>query len=336
MSVINGTAGNDRITPDTISGGVTGNPSAFPDDGADELHGHGGSDFLAGGGGADVIFGDDLQSQAGNDTLDGGAGADSLVGANGNDVYVVDDAGDQVFEAVGGTAGGVDRVQSSVIDIDLDAYGSGLENATLLGNLALSVYGSAANNVLVGNGGDNFLLGRGGNDTQLGGGGGDTVLGNDGNDSLDGQAGRDHLEGDNGNDTLLGGPGGDVLVGGPGRDVFSFGKLIGSVPGAMDEIFAEGDVALAPSAPAFEGAGAAAGDRIDMSHIDANTTLGGQQGFVFGGTGKGRISLVDSGTDTIVRANMDNDAAFEFQLAIHDGNVRANAYTAADFILEVV
>lgn len=45
------------------------------------------------------------------------------------------------------------------------------------------------------------------------------------------------------------------------------------------------------------------------------------------------MSLVDSGTDTIVRANMDNDSAFEFRLVIHDGSVHASAYTAADFIL---
>lgn len=332
MSLIDGTAGNDRITPGFVSKGVVGVPSPFPSDGQDELHGHGGHDFLQAGGGDDTIFGDDLRSELGNDTLDGGTGADALYGGKGNDVYVVDNLGDQVYEVVGGTAGGVDRVQSATIDVDLNHYenGFGLENAMLLGTKALNATGTSVRNVLTGNGAANLLQGMAGNDTVLGGGGNDTLVGGSGNNSLDGQPGADVVQGGAGNDTLLGGPGGDTLVGGAGNDVFSFGKLIGSVPGAMDELFGEGGV------PAFEGAGAAAGDRFDMSHIDANTTAAGQQGFVFGGTGKGHISLVDLGMDTIVRGNMDNDAAFEFQLIIHDGNVRASAYTAADFILDVI
>ena len=84
---------------------------------------------------------------------------------------------------------------------------------------------------------------------------------------------------------------------------------------------------------AFEGAGAAAGDRIDLSAIDANTARAGDQAFSLGGTGVARLSFVESGTDTIVRGNTDGDAAFEFQLVIEDGAVRATAYTSADFLL---
>lgn len=321
MSVIDGTSRNDKITPDLITRGVMGTPSSFPDDGDDELHGHAGNDTLVGGGGSDFLFGDDLQSEKGNDFLDGGKGADFLYGANGNDTYVVDDPGDQIFESVDGTAGGIDKVQSSVIAIDLGQYendGFGLENATVLGTKALNISGNYLNNVLTGNGAANTILGAGGNDT---------LIGNGGNDYLDAATGTDQVRGGAGDDTLLGGPGADSLIGGAGRDVFKFGAMIGSVPGAVDQLSA-GD-----GGSAFDGAGAAAGDRFDMSGIDADTTQGGDQAFVFGGTGKGHLSLVDSGSDTIVRGNMDNDAAFEFQLVIHDGNVHASAYTAADFIL---
>ena len=38
-------------------------------------------------------------------------------------------------------------------------------------------------------------------------------------------------------------------------------------------------------------------------------------------------------TATLVRANTDNDAAFEFELVIEDASTSASAYTAADFIL---
>ncbi|WP_422235377.1 beta strand repeat-containing protein, partial [Methylorubrum rhodinum] len=65
---------------------------------------------LTGGSGADTFTTldgiDTLNGGAGADTLNGGAGADRLTGGTGNDAFVVDNAGDLVFEASGG---GVDR-----------------------------------------------------------------------------------------------------------------------------------------------------------------------------------------------------------------------------------
>ena len=59
-----------------------------------------------------------------------------------------------------------------------------------------------------------------------------------------------------------------------------------------------------------------------------------QPGLRLGGAGIGRISAVEMGnTATLVRANTDNDAAFEFELVIEDASTNASAYTAADFIL---
>ena len=72
---------------------------------------------------------------------------------------------------------------------------------------------------------------------------------------------------------------------------------------------------------------------IDLSGIDANTSVAGNQAFLFGGTGIGHLSLVNSGTTTIVNGNVDADAAFEFVLAIEDGSLLASAYKAGDFIL---
>ena len=84
----------------------------------------------------------------------------------------------------------------------------------------------------------------------------------------------------------------------------------------------------------FDGAGAAAGDRIDVSGIDANAGAAGDQAFVWGSTGTGGISAVEMGnTATLVRANTDADAAFEFELVIEDASTLASAYTAADFML---
>jgi Ca2+-binding RTX toxin-like protein len=119
----------------------------------------------------------------------------------------------------------------------------------------------------------------------------------------------------------VGGAGTDVLIGGVGADRFDFNLVSESTSSARDTI------------NGFDGAGSTVGDRIDLLDIDANTGVAGNQAFIFGGAGAGHISLVNSGTTTIVNANVDADATFEFVLAIADGGVLASAYTAADFIL---
>lgn len=119
---------------------------------------------LTGGSGQDTLNG-----AAGNDTLDGGTDADSMDGGAGNDTYVVDDSFDNVSESLGGVAGGVDTVQSSV-DFTL---ADNLENLTLTG--AENKYGTGNNaaNTILGNSGNNDLTGAGGVDILKGGAGDD-------------------------------------------------------------------------------------------------------------------------------------------------------------------
>ena len=131
------------------------------------------------------------------------------------------------------------------------------------------------------------------------------------------------LHGMDGDDTLSGAQEADAFIGGRGCDVFSFYSA-----GPRDVIGA-GD-----GATAFQGAGAEDGDRIDLAFFDADVTDGEFQTFVLGGTGKGHLSLVNTGSDTLVRGNVNDDPGFEFQVAIKDGEaVHASTYSVDDFIL---
>ena len=140
----------------------------------------------------------------------------------------------------------------------------------------------------------------------------------------------DRLEGGSGNDTLSGGSGADTLVGGSGRDVFLFHSVADSPASAADVIRGAG------GGSAFAAPGAGFGDRIDLSGLDANTSLAGQQGFAWGGTSKmgtGYLWLENVGSETRVYGNVDGTPGADFSIRIQDGAVRASAYGVEDFIL---
>ena len=85
---------------------------------------------------------------------------------------------------------------------------------------------------------------------------------------------------------------------------------------------------------AFEGAGIAGGDVIDLAGIDADALRAGEQAFRYGGShARGHLWLHDVGEVSYVCGNTDADAAAEFQVAILDGGVQAAAYGAQDFLL---
>lgn len=113
-----------------------------------------------------------LWGGAGNDRLDGGAGADSLRGGLGHDLYILDNAGDQIFETHGE---GTDELRTSV------SYAlTGIASIELLtaaaGVAAINLTGNNFWQTLVGNDGANVLDGGAGVDTLIGGGGDDTFI----------------------------------------------------------------------------------------------------------------------------------------------------------------
>jgi Ca2+-binding RTX toxin-like protein len=199
---------------------------------------------------------DTLIGNEGANILDGLGGADSLRGGMGNDIYIVDDAGDDVGEDANE---GTDLVRSSVSYV----LGAELENLELTGKGAIDGTGNALDNKLTGNDGDNRLDGGAGNDTLMGGKGNDTYVVSSGIDKIveaaGAQGGIDTVEsdatvslapfanvenllltgsgningtgntlanllvGNSGDNTLDGGAGNDTLQGGGGTDVLKGG-----------------------------------------------------------------------------------------------------------------
>ncbi|MBV9372436.1 MAG: M10 family metallopeptidase C-terminal domain-containing protein, partial [Alphaproteobacteria bacterium] len=117
---------------------------------------------------------DDLVGSAGDDLIDGGAGADRMSGLHGDDRYFVDDAGDQVAEAV-------DHGTDTVLAAVSWTLGQGSEVEMLaaadpLSTAPLDLTGNGFDQRLVGNQGANRLDGGGGADVLEGGAGDDVYL----------------------------------------------------------------------------------------------------------------------------------------------------------------
>ncbi len=152
---------------------------------ANNLNGNSYPDWIEGGNSVDTLNGG-----GGNDHLDGGQWGDSMVGGAGDDTYIVDNTADKTIEALAGTSGGTDIVES-LVNFTLLAN---VEHLTLMGTGNINGKGQELANVITGNTGANSLMGMAGHDTLYGG---------DGPDILTGGAGNDHLYGEAGDDTFV-------------------------------------------------------------------------------------------------------------------------------------
>jgi Ca2+-binding RTX toxin-like protein len=143
------------------------------------------------------------------------------------------------------------------------------------------------------------------------------IAGNTGNNVLSGAQGADTLSGDAGDDTLVGGNGADSLTGGSGNDTFVFQNPSdsGTTASTYDII-----------------KDFASGDHIDLSAIDADTGLGGNQAFVLNTDSTisaGEISITVVNGDSYVSINQNADPAAEMTFVVHN----YTTLTAADFVL---
>lgn len=274
-----------------------------------------------------------LDGNAGANRLDGRGGKDTLAGGAGNDVYIAD-ASDVVLETAGG---GID----TVITAESHVLAANVENVTLDGPRDVNATGNALGNRLIGNDQDNILDGGRGADTMDGGDGADIYIVDHAGDiaaeafqaydfadavvstvnhSLGqnieilvlvgtavvgtGNAEENVIVGNAQDNVLSGGFGWDELVGGKGNDRFVFRKAGESGPSAWDVIsdFTRG------------------ADKIDLSALDADTSLPGLQKFLFAGN----------------NPELDDSAPGLLRYVVVPGGVRIFAGTDRDFDPELV
>ncbi len=186
-----------------------------------------------------------------------------------------------------------------------NAHTSGFPGGEIRGQW-FCIADDGANNV-AGASGDDILPGLGGNDTVNGFGGNDDLSGGDLRDRVTGGNGSDTIDGGLGKDFIRGDAGQDFMRGGGGKDKFVSADILESSPGAPDRIFDYNP---------------GAGETIDLTGIDADATLPGNQSFVivgsFGGyAGEARLTYDSGANRTTLELDDDGDAEADFILIIN-------------------
>lgn len=283
--------------------------------GDDVIEGNALANRIEGGSGADVLSG-----LANNDVLAGGAGRDTEKGGKGDDTFLLGkDGGNDRID------GGLDidladyRTALAAVTVDLsvqqgasrgagDAAGVGIDTLSGIENVA----GSAFGDNITGDGAANRIDGGKGADTLFGLGAADVLIGGGGDDSLAGGSGADRIVGGTGRDSLTGGAGGD-------RFVFDDGDVPGTTATTADRIT---DFSRA------------AGDRIDLSAMDAIASSGANNAFTFIGKSgfghvAGQLRYGVAGGTAFVYGDTNGDAVADFAIRVEN----VSALLAADFVL---
>ena len=278
-----------------------------------------------------------LAAGSGNDTLEGGGGSDTLTGGIGDDTYVLrlgptSNSGNATIIDDGGTADTLDIYGIGGAASSGSGSGSGSGSDMNVGflfdqsstALQLKVFGSNGiyqtvsftsntgtlptawcfEKVNVKDAGISFTVTNAATGTDAS----DMMLGGSSAQTLNGGKGTDFIYGAGGNDTLIGGLGKDFLQGGAGSDTFKFNTATDSgliSNGASDRIL---DFSTSE-------------DKINLSAIDANPGVTGDQAFTFLGTlaptannGLGKVWISSVNNQTIVNISTNADANPEMQI----------------------
>ena len=365
--VVNGLGGNDRLDARALPqsmvlvlDGGDGNDTLIGSANADLLLGGAGNDIVIGARGDDTAFlgaGDDTFFWApgeGSDTVEGGFGTDDLafLGAGAAEtVDILANFGRATFfrdiasinmdlndvERIQFTAlGGADQVrvhdltgtEITRIGVDLAATLGGttgdgaVDSVSVEGTAGVDKISLSSSGAAIGVGGLPWTVSLQHAEAtdllSIDAGAGDDVI-----NAAAVAAGKISLtmSGGAGNDKLVGSAGTDTIIGGTGADRFQFNLVSDSVVG--------------PKADKITDFSHAQGDKIDLSPIDANTVLAGNQAFTFIGTGlythtAGELRYAyTSPTTTTVAGDVNGDGTSDFHIVL-SGNV---ALTAADFVL---
>ena len=359
-TIADGTS-SSRCIGNANNNALTGNA------GKNTLSGEAGNDSLSGGLGNDILIGGD-----GNDTVSAGEGNDQIVGGNGlgDDDYFGDNGTDTIKYTSAITSITVDLNTGTGTgkDIGTDQL-HGIEN--VIGGQAGDVLtGNAGNNVLDGYTGNDTLTGGGGNNTLIGGLGNDSYFldkatdvvsetsklaterdtvncplsyslgnnlenlvltgslasngtGNTLNNTLTGNANNNSLSCGSGQDLLIGGLGADSLSGGLDADRF---RLNSTADSGISTASRDNILDFNP----------AQGDKIDLSVLDANSAIAGDNAFttpmvggLFSGLFTSQGSLYFDTTSHILYGNNDADNQADFSILL----VGQNGLSAFSLIL---
>lgn len=197
-----------------------------------------------------------------DDSFDGGKGLDSLqINAVSAAAYQFDGSHLHRVELI--DVGGDQACEMTIADDVLAGRQSIFINAALAGGLNLDASAEATASYDV-DGSEN----------------GDTLLGGGGYDKLDGAGGGDLIKGGGGDDEIIGGDGADTVFGAVGADTIDLGDGDPSGSGASGDTVIYNSVkeSTAIRADRIEDL-TNAGNTVDLSAIDANIGLAGNQAF---------------------------------------------------------
>jgi Ca2+-binding RTX toxin-like protein len=291
--------------------------------------------YIVGGDGNDSILTVDFG--IGNErVITGGAGDDTVTDSFGFSTVVFDGARSDytitgladgwisVVDNRPGSPDGADQLQF----VDQLTFSDG---SVLVADLALPILGTEGDDELAGFDGDDVIYGLGGNDALYGFGGNDTLYGGAGNDLLIGFDGNDTLFGGDGDDELIGSAGADQFFGGSGADLF-----VVRIQSEIDVINDfSGALVLTTNSQGRVVRVSGENDKIDLSRIDANVNLDGDQSFTlvqhgFTGVAGQAYSHYDSSTGvTSLFLDVNGDAVADTTIQLL-GHVNL---TGADFLL---
>lgn len=297
--------------------------------------------ILANGGTILKGFGNSLANTiTGNEydnTINGGGGADTMIGGLGNDTYTVDNTKDTITENSGE---GTDTVIAYINNYTMP---DNIENLVLANtSKVLKATGNASYNKITGNNYNNTLdgyemIGGAGNDTyivdslsdivtEISTGGLDTVV-----IYVNGYTLPAYVEnltlaetstvssgsGNGLNNTIRANNQADILTGGGGADQFVFKTVASSGVTITDFNTAQHDI-------------------INISAIDAKTSVVGNQTFTFIGTKSfsakaGQLHIIQSGLDSLVQGDYSGDSIADFTITLI--GVTANSIAASSFVL---